>query len=119
MKADALDLPAIAVFIAFFALVTVLGFIASRGKAGDLRHLHEWGLGGRRVGVAVSWVLFGGDFCTAYTVIAWRALVYAAARHGFYPLPCSHIVHPFFFPGLRTLRTVCQRRVYGTAGDSV
>src|SRR5260364_388774 len=28
MKADALDLPAIAVFIAFFALVTVLGFIA-------------------------------------------------------------------------------------------
>src|SRR5260363_288750 len=48
----------------FFALVTVLGFIASRWKAGDLLHLHEWGLGGRRFGVAVSWFLIGGDFYT-------------------------------------------------------
>ena len=45
-----LNWPATTVFLAFFALVTILGFVAARWKAGDLDHLHEWGLGGRRFG---------------------------------------------------------------------
>src|SRR5260364_138586 len=105
MKADALDLPAIAVFIAFFALVTVLGFIASRWKAGDLLHLHEWGLGGRRFGVAVSWFLIGGDFYTAYTVIAVPALVFSVGAVGFFVMP--------------KLWTACHRGAHVTAADFV
>src|SRR5260363_250310 len=83
MKADALDLPAIAVFIAFFALVTVLGFIASRWKAGDLLHLHEWGLGGRRFGVAVSWFLFGlyRDCGAGASVLGGRLWLFCAALY--------------------------------------
>jgi SSS family solute:Na+ symporter len=69
------------VFLGFFALVTVLGFFAARWKAGDLTQLHEWGLGGRQFGPVISWFLVGGDFYTAYTVIAVPALVYAVGAY--------------------------------------
>ena len=73
--AHSIDSTAMAVFIGFFALVTVLGFVAARWKRGDLTQLHEWGLGGRQFGTVISWFLVGGDFYTAYTVIAVPALV--------------------------------------------
>ncbi|HVP98226.1 MAG TPA: sodium:solute symporter, partial [Roseiarcus sp.] len=50
-----LNVVAASVFIFFFALVTVLGFAAARWKAGDLRHLHEWGLGGGQFGPWIIW----------------------------------------------------------------
>lgn len=71
---------AMTVFIAFFVLVTVIGFFAARWKRGDLTQLHEWGLGGRQFGTVISWFLVGGDFYTAYTVIAVPALVFRWAR---------------------------------------
>ena len=49
------------VFVALFALVTVLGFVASRWRAARLDHLEEWGLAGRRFGTVVTWFLLGGD----------------------------------------------------------
>ena len=62
---------ALAVFIFFFALVTVMGFFAARWKSGPVsEHLDEWGLGGRQFGTWITWFLVGGDFYTAYTVIA-------------------------------------------------
>ena len=65
-----LNVVAASVFIFFFALVTVLGFVASRWKKADLDHIHEWGLGGGRFGPWITWFLLGGDLYTAYTVIA-------------------------------------------------
>ncbi len=49
---DHLNVVATAVFVFFFGLVTVLGFLASRWKAADLDHIAEWGLaaGGLAVG---------------------------------------------------------------------
>ncbi len=41
---------AFTVFIALFILVTVLGFIASHWRRGDLDLIDEWGLAGRRLG---------------------------------------------------------------------
>jgi solute:Na+ symporter, SSS family len=42
---------ALTVLIVLFAVVTVLGFMATRFKRGDhLDSLDEWGLGGRRFG---------------------------------------------------------------------
>jgi hypothetical protein len=43
---DQLNWTATSVFTAFFVLVTVVGFLASRWRAADLTQLHEWGLGG-------------------------------------------------------------------------
>ncbi len=58
------------VFIIFFVIVTVLGFVAARWRRADLTQINEWGLAGRSFGTVISWFLLGGDLYTAYTFIA-------------------------------------------------
>ena len=75
-----------------------MGFLASRWKRADTpAHLDEWGLGGRQFGTWITWFLVGGDFYTAYTVIAVPALVYAVGAYGFFALPYTIIVYPIVF----------------------
>jgi SSS family solute:Na+ symporter len=48
---------ALSVFLFFFALVTVLGFVASRWQGGGkekTENLDEWGLGGRNFGTWIT-----------------------------------------------------------------
>ena len=110
---------AMTVFIAFFLLVTVVGFFAARWKRGDLTQLHEWGLGGRQFGTVISWFLVGGDFYTAYTVIAVPALVYSVGAYGFFALPYTIIVYPFVFAVMPRLWKVAHARNHITAADYV
>jgi SSS family solute:Na+ symporter len=114
------DTPALAVFIAFFVLVTGMGFVASRWRKPEtLAHLDEWGLGGRKFGTWITWFLVGGDFYTAYTVIAVPALVYAVGAYGFFALPYTIIVYPFVFAVMPVLWKVAKDKGYVTAGDVV
>src|SRR6266702_6658608 len=110
---------AMTVFIAFFVLVTVIGFFAARWKRGDLTQLHEWGLGGRQFGTVISWFLVGGDFYTAYTVIAVPALVYSVGAYGFFALPYTIIVYPFVFAVMPKLWKIAKDRGFVTAADVV
>jgi solute:Na+ symporter, SSS family len=110
---------AMTVFIAFFLLVTVIGFFAARWKAGDLTQLNEWGLGGRQFGVVISWFLVGGDFYTAYTVIAVPALVYSVGAYGFFALPYTIIVYPFVFAVMPKLWKVAHAKNHITGADYV
>src|ERR1700760_1273490 len=111
---------ALSVFIFFFALVTVMGFFAARWKSGPVsEHLDEWGLGGRQFGTWITWFLVGGDFYTAYTVIAVPALVYAVGAYGFFALPYTIIVYPFVFAIMPVLWEVAHKNVYATAADVV
>jgi SSS family solute:Na+ symporter len=110
---------AMTVFIVFFLLVTVIGFFAARWKAGDMTQLHEWGLGGRQFGVVISWFLVGGDFYTAYTVIAVPALVYSVGAYGFFALPYTIIVYPFVFAVMPRLWKVANARNHITGADYV
>jgi SSS family solute:Na+ symporter len=110
---------AMTVFIAFFLLVTVVGFFAARWKRGDLTQLHEWGLGGRQFGTVISWFLVGGDFYTAYTVIAVPALVYSVGAYGFFALPYTIIVYPFVFAVMPKLWKVAHAKNHITAADYV
>ncbi|WP_026869807.1 monocarboxylate uptake permease MctP [Inquilinus limosus] len=115
-----LDVVALAVFAFFFILVTVMGFAAARWKRGEtLAHIDEWGLGGRRFGTWITWFLVGGDFYTAYTVIAVPALVYAVGAYGFFALPYTIIVYPFVFLVMPKLWRRAKDRGYVTAGDVV
>jgi solute:Na+ symporter, SSS family len=114
-----IDWTATAVFAFFFLLVTVLGFVAARWRAGDLSLLHEWGLGGRRFGTIITWFLLGGDFYTAYTVIAVPALVYSVGGYGFFALPYTIIVYPIVFATMPRLWKVCRDNNYLTAADFV
>jgi solute:Na+ symporter, SSS family len=110
---------AMGVFIAFFVLVTLVGFFAARWKRGDLNQLHEWGLGGRQFGTIISWFLVGGDFYTAYTVIAVPALVYAVGAYGFFALPYTIIVYPFVFAVMPKLWQIAHDKGHITAADFV
>jgi solute:Na+ symporter, SSS family len=115
-----IDWVALSIFIAFFALVTVMGFFAARWKSGPVNeHLDEWGLGGRQFGVWITWFLIGGDFYTAYTVIAVPALVYAVGAYGFFALPYTIIVYPFVFAIMPILWKVAHSNGYVTAADVV
>src|SRR6195952_1854038 len=120
MTTTDLDPVALGVFLAFFALVTVMGFVAARWRRPEtLAHLDEWGLGGRQFGTWITWFLVGGDFYTAYTVIAVPALVYAVGAYGFFALPYTIIVYPFLFAVMPILWRVAKQGGYVTAADVV
>jgi SSS family solute:Na+ symporter len=113
------DRVALSVFVALFALVTLLGFVAARWRAADLDQLHEWGLGGRRFGTLVTWFLLGGDLYTAYTFVAVPALVFGAGALGFFAMPYTVIAYPFVFVVMPRLWSVARKHGYITAADFV
>ena len=115
-----IDPTALAVFIFFLALVTVMGFVAARWRRPKtLAHIDEWGLGGRSFGTWITWFLVGGDFYTAYTVIAVPALVYTVGAYGFFALPYTIVVYPFVFMVMPLLWRRAKDHGYVTAGDIV
>jgi SSS family solute:Na+ symporter len=118
---DQIEWVSLSVFIFFFALVTVMGFFAARWKSGPAteQHLDEWGLGGRQFGTWITWFLVGGDFYTAYTVIAVPALVYAVGAYGFFALPYTIVVYPFVFAIMPLLWKVAHANGHVTAADVV
>lgn len=105
------------VFIVFFALVTVIGFYSRRWRQGDLNHINEWGLAGRRFGSVITWFLVGGDLYTAYTFIAIPALLYGAGAIGFFGVPYTIVIYPFAFVVLPRLWSVARKHGYITAAD--
>jgi SSS family solute:Na+ symporter len=115
-----LDYPALSVFVFFFLLVTIMGFVAARWRRpATLAHIDEWGLGGRQFGTWITWFLIGGDFYTAYTVIAVPALVYGVGAYGFFALPYTIIVYPFVFAVMPLLWRVAKDGNHVTAADVV
>jgi solute:Na+ symporter, SSS family len=109
----------LAVFIFFFALVTVLGFLAARWRRAKLDSLHEWGLGGRNFGSWVTWFLLGGDLYTAYTFVAVPALVFATGAAGFFAVPYTIVVYPLVFLAAPRLWSVAHKHGYVTPADFV
>jgi len=103
-----------------FLLVSGMGFVAARWRrTGDLRHLDEWGLGGRRFGGWITWFLVGGDLYTAYTFVAVPALLFGAGATGFFAVPYTIIVYPLVFLVLARLWSVSHRHGFVTPADFV
>src|SRR6195952_2377627 len=108
------------VFVVLFFGVAIMGFMASRWKAGDsMDHLDEWGLGGRNFGGWVTWFLVGGDLYTAYTFVAVPALVFGAGALGFFAVPYTVVMYPIVFMAAIPLWAGPPRRGYVTAADFV
>ena len=108
------------VFAVLFLGVAVMGFMASRWKAGDtMEHLDEWGLGGRKFGGWITWFLVGGDLYTAYTFVAVPALVFGAGALGFYALPYTVVLYPIVFLPVLRLWSVSRAKGYVTPADFV
>ncbi len=107
------------IFLALIAFVIVIGFVASRWKAGNMTHIEEWGLGGRRFGTLISWFLIGGDVYTAYTFIAIPALMYGAGALGFFAVPYTILIYPILYLVFPRLWRVARRHGYITAAEFV
>lgn len=112
---------ALVVLIVLFAVVTVLGFMASRfRRAEKLDNLDEWGLGGRKFGTWVTWFLLGGDLYTAYTFVAVPAAMFSmGAVAGFFAVPYTIILYPIIFIFMARLWSVSHRHGYVTTADFV
>jgi SSS family solute:Na+ symporter len=111
---------ALAVLIALFLLVTVMGFMASRWRRASLESLDEWGLGGRSFGTWVTWFLLGGDLYTAYTFIAVPAAMFAlGAVNGFFAVPYTIVLYPIIFIFMSRLWSVSHRHGFVTTADFV
>ncbi|MEO6889682.1 MAG: sodium:solute symporter [Ktedonobacteraceae bacterium] len=109
----------LSVFIFFFLLVTVLGFLAARWRQGDLNQINEWGLAGRRFGTIVTWFLLGGDLYTAYTFIAVPGAIFAGGALGFFAVPYTILVYPLIFLLMPKFWSVAKQHGYVTAADFV
>ena len=121
LRGTGIDWVALTVLIVLFAVVTVLGFMATRFRRGDtLDSLDEWGLGGRKFGTWVTWFLLGGDLYTAYTFIAVPAAMFATgAVAGFFAVPYTIILYPIIFIFMARLWSVSHRHGYVTTADFV
>jgi SSS family solute:Na+ symporter len=117
--AAGLNVAATAVFVALFAFVTAIGFLAGRWRRGDLTLLHEWGLGGRRFGTFVTWFLLGGDLYTAYTFIAVPAVMFGAGATGFFAVPYTIMIYPLLYVTFPRLWTIARRNHHVTSADIV
>jgi SSS family solute:Na+ symporter len=107
------------VFVALIAFVIVLGFVAGRWKAGNMNHIEEWGLGGRRFGTLISWFLIGGDTYTAYTFIAIPALMFGAGAIGFFAVPYTVVCYPILFLVFPKLWKVARNHGFITGPEFV
>jgi SSS family solute:Na+ symporter len=110
----------LAILIALFVLVSVLGFVAARWrKAESLEHIEEWGLGGRKFGSWITWFLLGGDLYTAYTFVAVPALVFGAGAIGFFAVPYTIVMYPLVLLAAVRLWSVAHRHGFVTPADFV
>lgn len=114
---------ALAIVVALFILVAVLGFFAARWRADretGLHSLDEWGLGGRGFGTWVTWFLLGGDLYTAYTFVAVPAAMWATgAVSGFFAVPYTIVLYPIVFLLMSRLWSVSHRHGFVTPADFV
>src|SRR5215470_2313203 len=110
----------IVIFTLLFLGVSAMGFVAARWRRpDDLRHLDEWGLGGRNFGGWITWFLVGGDLYTAYTFVAVPALLFGAGAAGFFAVPYTVIIYPMVFLVLARLWSVSHRHGFVTPADFV
>ncbi|WP_222845413.1 monocarboxylate uptake permease MctP [Legionella genomosp. 1] len=107
------------IFLFFFLLVSLIGFMAVHWRKADMDSLHEWALAGRSFGTIISWFLVGGDLFTAYTFIAVPAFMYGAGALGFFAIPYTFIVYPLGFLILPKLWALSKQHGFITAADFV
>jgi SSS family solute:Na+ symporter len=108
------------IFIFLFAVVSGLGFAASRWRqAKSLASLDEWGLGGRKFGSWITWFLLGGDLYTAYTFVAVPGLVFGVGALGFFAVPYTILIFPMAFIVAPRLWSVSHKHGYVTPADFI
>jgi solute:Na+ symporter, SSS family len=113
---DPLTLP---FFLVFFAAFVILGFYGSRWRKGDMTHLHEWALAGRRLGTWFAFFLVGADLYTAYTFVAVPSGVFAKGALYFFAVPYVAITFAVALLFMPRLWSLAKEKGYVTGSDFV
>ena len=106
-------------FVGLFVLFIVLGFYGKYWRRGNLNHVHEWSLAGRRLGTALVFFLIGADIYTAYTFVAIPSGVFAKGSLYFFAIPYVGLTFGVALVTMPRLWSLSREKGYITASDFV
>ena len=106
-------------FVGLFVLFVLLGFYGKYWRRGDLNHVHEWSLAGRRLGTALVFFLIGADIYTAYTFVAIPSGVFAKGSLYFFAIPYVGLTFGVALVTMPRLWSLSREKGYITASDFV
>jgi len=109
----------ISVFLFLFIIFIYLGFSGKNFRPGDLSKMHEWALGGQKLGTLLAWFLIGADLFTAYTFIAVPSGIFAAGPLFFFAVPYVAITFAIAMIVMPKLFVVSKEKGYITGVDFV
>ncbi len=109
----------ISVFLFLFIIFIYLGFSGKNFRPGDLNKLHEWALGGQRLGTLLAWFLIGADLFTAYTFIAVPSGIFAVGPLFFFAVPYVAVAFAIAMIVMPKLFVVSKEKGYITGVDFV
>src|SRR5947209_5589712 len=103
-------------FVSLFVVFIFLGFYGKYWRSGNLNHVHEWSLAGRKLGTTLVFFLIGADIYTAYSFVAVPSGVFAKGSLYFLSFPLTFGVALVTMPRLWSLS---KEKGYITASDFV
>ena len=109
----------IPVFVSLFIIFIGLGFYGKYWRKGNLDHVHEWSLGGRRLGTTLVFFLIGADMYTAYSFVAVPSGVFAKGPLYFFAIPYVMLTMAIALVVMPKLWTISREKGYITASDFV
>ena len=107
------------VFVLLFIVFIGLGFYGKYWRRGDLNHVHEWSLAGRKLGTALVFFLIGADLYTAYSFVAIPSGVFAKGSLYFFAIPYVMLTFAVALVTMPKLWTLSREKGYITASDFV
>ncbi|MDE1867700.1 MAG: sodium:solute symporter [Thaumarchaeota archaeon] len=106
-------------FVSLFILFIALGFYGKYWRRGDLNHVHEWSLAGRKLGTTLVFFLIGADLYTAYSFVAIPSGVFAKGSLYFFAIPYVMLTFAVALVTMPRLWTLAREKGYITASDFV
>ncbi len=107
------------VFVLLFIVFIGLGFYGKYWRRGDLNHVHEWSLAGRKLGTTLVFFLIGADLYTAYSFVAIPSGVFAKGSLYFFAIPYVMLTFAVALVAMPRLWTLAREKGYITASDFV
>ncbi|MGC8573815.1 MAG: sodium:solute symporter, partial [Caldisphaera sp.] len=104
-------------FIVLFIIFAIVGFMGRTFRRGDMSQLHEWGLGGRKLGTVLQFFLQGADWFTAYSILAIPSAVFALGAFGFFGVAYQAMVFTFASLFMPRLWKISREKGYITIAD--
>src|SRR5690242_2578541 len=106
-------------FVALFIVFIVLGFYGKYWRRGNLNHVHEWSLAGRRLGTTLVFFLIGADLYTAYSFVAIPSGVFAKGSLYFFAIPYVALTFGVALVTMPKLWALSKEKGYITASDFI